>query len=156
MLPGVSSPIGPRRTNVPGRSVWGPALVAAILALVIGIAAGVYLGRTSQPTLASQVTQVRSQAADLAVALDAAGVDYAAGFDDPTARGTAVGAVRRVEGELERQRDAYTAVDAADYGRTLAAVQAAAAALTNGTPPDEAVPLLDEAVAQLETLAGSG
>lgn len=156
MLPLVTPPIGPRRTAVPGRSVWGPALVAAILALVIGMAAGVYLGRTSQPALADQVAQVRDQAADLATALDAAGDDYAAGFDDPAERGTAVSGVRRVEGELERQRDAYTAVDAADYGRALAAVQGVAAALTDGMPPDEAAPLVDDAVAQLQVLAGSG
>jgi hypothetical protein len=152
----MTPPLGSRSSTVPGRSVWGPALVAAILALVIGIAAGVYLGRTSQPTLAEQVTQVRGQAADLAVALEAAGDAYATGFDDPTERGTAVGNVRRVASELERQGDAYGAVDAADYGRSLAAVEAVATALTDGLPPAEAEPLLDDAVATLKALAGMG
>lgn len=152
----MAPPIGPRRTAVPGASVWGPALIAAILALVIGIAAGLYLGRTSQPTLASQVTQVRDQAADLAVALEAAGEAYTVGFDDPTERGTAVGAVRRVAGELERQGSAFNAVDAADYGRASVAVDGLAAALTDGMPPAEAAPLIADAVTQLEVLAGSG
>ncbi|MFM7693316.1 MAG: hypothetical protein ACKO7U_03265, partial [Actinomycetota bacterium] len=67
--------------GVSARVVLVVALVAA-LALVVGLAAGTFIGRSSQPSLATLAGQSRDLATGLVVQLEPAGPSYAAGVVD--------------------------------------------------------------------------
>lgn len=144
----------PLRGRPPGRGGAGAAIIVGVLALVVGISIGLFLGRASVPTLAEQTTQLRAQADGLATVLADAGAIYGAGYDDPAARAEAVDAARRVNGELGQLAAAFAAVDPAGYAAAVTAVAAAATALADGIPPPEAATTVAAAVERLRALAG--
>lgn len=145
--------------GVSARVVLVVALVAA-LALVVGLAAGTFIGRSSQPSLATLAGQSRDLATGLVVQLEPAGPSYAAGVvdgavADPAAYADAQERVADVTRGLGRDRTALEPLDPAAYARAGEALGTLAAAAAEPVPADAFAALLAEALAALAALAGS-
>jgi hypothetical protein len=133
--------------------------VAVVLALVVGLAAGTFIGRSSSPELAFLAGQARDRAVELRDELAPAGPAYAAAVDadgvaDPEGFADARARLDRTGKGLRSARAQLEALSPGAYGRAVAAVDAASAAADRQAPPAEAVPLIDAAVAALDGLAG--
>ena len=132
----------------------------ALLALVVGLAAGTFIGRSSQPSLATLAGQSRDLATGLTAQLEPAGPVYATGVvdgavADPAAYAEAQERIADVTRGLEQDRAALEPLDPAAYGRALEALAALAAAAAE--PVDAAAfdTLLAAALAELAALAGT-
>ena len=145
--------------GVSARVVLVVALVA-LLALVVGLAAGTYIGRSSQPSLATLAGQSRDLATGLARQLEPVGPSYAAGVvdgavADPAAYAEAQERIADITRGVEQDRTALEPLDPAAYARVLEALAALAAAAA--APVDAAAfeALLAAALAELAALAGT-
>lgn len=145
--------------GVSARLVLMVALIA-VLALVVGLAAGTFVGRSSQPSLATLAGQSRDLARGLATQLEPAGPRYAAGVvdgavADPGAYAEAQERIADVARGLARDRSALEPLDPAAYARAAEALAALAAAAAE--PVDAAAfdALLAAALGELAALAGT-
>jgi hypothetical protein len=145
--------------GVSGRLVAALAVVA-VLALVVGLAAGTFIGRSSQPSLATLAGQSRDLAQALTTRLEPAGALYAEGVvdgavADPAPYAEAQARVDDAARGLAQDRTALEPLDPAAYARATDALAALAAA---GAEPVDAAAfaeLLAVAVAELAALAGT-
>ena len=145
--------------GVSARVILAIALIA-VLALVVGLAAGTFIGRSSQPSLATLADQSRDLATGLAGQLAPAGPRYAAGVvdgavADPGAYAEAQERIADVTRGLEQDRTALEPLDPAAYARAVEALDALAAAAAEPVDATAFDALLTAALAELAALAGT-
>lgn len=145
--------------GVSARVILAIALIA-VLALVVGLAAGTFIGRSSQPSLATLADQSRDLATGLAGQLAPAGPRYAAGVvdgavADPGAYAEAQERIADVTRGLEQDRTALEPLDPAAYARAAEALDALAAAAAEPVDATAFDALLTAALAELAALAGT-
>ncbi|MGI9117623.1 MAG: hypothetical protein ACR2JV_08325 [Gaiellales bacterium] len=133
--------------------------VIAVLALVIGLALGMYLGRSSAPGLGTLAGQARQNAAALEAQLAPAAGAYDAAvpagtITDPTGYAKAQERITRVRAQLAAQHATFEALAPGDYRRATAAVAALATAASTPVPPAAFDKAFAAATAALGVLAG--
>jgi hypothetical protein len=145
--------------GVSGRLLLAMALVAA-LALVVGLAAGTFIGRSSQPSLATLADQSRTLALALTARLEPAGALYAEGVVDgavvdPAPYAEAQARIGDAARGLAQDRSALEPLDPAAYGRAQALLAELATAAAEPITAEAFADLLTAALSALAALAGS-
>lgn len=146
-----------------GNEITGKVLavagVIAALALVVGFAVGMYLGRSSAPDLRTLAGQAHGDARALQTALAPARAAYDAAVPngtiaDPTGYTDAQGRIAKVRARLSGEQGTFEALSAGDYRRAVAVLAALQAKATTPVPPAEFDAAFAEAQAALGALAG--
>ena len=101
--------------------------VAAVLALVVGFAVGMFLGRSSAPDLATLAGQARTAAGALETQLAPAKAEYDAAvpdgtIEDPIGYTKAQGRIAKVRAALTAQRTLLAELSPGAYDRAVAAL----------------------------------
>ncbi len=146
-------------SDISARVVAVIAVVAA-MALVIGLGAGVYLGRSAAPSLATLADQARTTAQSLSDDLTPVTAEYAKAVPDgsvadPAGYAEAQARIARVRSGLGASSRSLEALAPGAYGRAVVAVEALAAAAATPAPADEVARLTDAALVELAALSGS-
>ena len=148
-----------------GGTEFTPRLIAvvsivAILAISMGFAAGMYLGRSSSPNLQTLTDQARSAAKAVTVELAPAKPLYdkavpAGTIENVTAYADAQSRIVRARANLTNSSNSLTALAPGTYGRTVAAFDALISAA--GKPVDAATfaRLFQATLDELAILSGS-
>ncbi len=145
-------------SEISGGTIAVVALIG-VMALVIGLGAGVFLGRDAAPDITLLADQARVTASSIEAELDPVADAYARGVDgttvsDPAAYAEARAAITQAENRLEQDRRSLSALSPGAYDRAIAAVGALAVAAASPVPPAELDPLLEQARTALGLLAG--
>lgn len=145
-------------SEISGRTVAVVALIG-VMALVVGLGAGVFLGRQAAPDLALLADQARTTAAAIEADLDPVADAYARGVDgttvqDPAAYAEAQAAITQAGNRLEQNRRSLSALSPGAYDRAVAAVAALREAAAEPVAPATLEPLLSEAQSAIGALAG--
>lgn len=134
-------------------------ILTVVAGLVVGLALGFVLGRSTAQGLGDRVDAVQAQAADAATALERIPIEYEQAVAD--AGGESTDTIRSAIKSAQVQLDeAYAEAiwfgsDARDT--TDAAFAELQQAVDDGVPPDEFATLVDDAVAEIQqTFALSG
>jgi len=141
-----------------GRVIIG-ASVFAILALVVGLAIGVFVGRSAAPDLQTLADQVRLNATALNTQLAPAKAKYDIAVPDgtivkPTPYADAQERIVRVKQQLATQHASFEALAPGDYLRAVRAVDALATAASTPVPATEFDRAFVVAQAAIGVLAG--
>jgi len=148
-----------------GGTEFTPRLIAvvsivAILAIAMGFAAGMFVGRSSSPNLQTLADQARSAAKAVAVELAPAKPLYdkavpTGTIENATAYADAQARIIRARSNLNNSRNSLTALAPGSYGRTIAAFDALVSAA--GKPVAAAVfdRLFQTTLDELAVLSGS-
>jgi len=158
MLPAVNAWRNDGGGDISGRMVAAVAIVA-VMALTIGVGAGVYLGRSAAPDLITLADQTRTIARGLSDDLTPARDEYATAVPngavtDPAVYAEAQARIARVRSGLRTSRRPLEALAPGAYGRAVTNVDALAVAAAEPATPDEIARLLDAALAELAALSG--
>ncbi|MGI9188101.1 MAG: hypothetical protein ACR2J9_11410 [Gaiellales bacterium] len=145
-------------TELGGRVIIG-ASVFAILALVVGLAIGAYVGRAAAPDLQTLADQVRLNAKALNAQLAPARARYDIAVPDgtiikPTPYADAQERIVRVRKQLASQHASFEALAPGAYGRAVTAVDALAAKASTPVPAAEFDRAFVAAQAAIGVLAG--
>lgn len=127
-------------------------ILTVVAGLVVGLALGFVLGRSTAQGLGDRVDAVKAQAADAATALERIPIEYeqAVAGEGGESTDTIRGAIERAGDQLD---DAYAEAiwfgsDARDA--TDDAFAELARAVDDGVPPDDFATLIDAAVARIQ------
>ena len=145
-------------SDISGR-VLAVAGVIAVLALVVGFAVGMFLGRSTAPDLRLLAGQAHADAQGLQAALAPARPAYDAAVPDgriadPTRYTEAQGRIAKVRARLAGAHATFEAIAPGDYRRAVAALAALQAKATTPVPPAEFDAAFAQADAALAALAG--
>jgi len=137
-----------------GRVIVG-ASIFAILALVVGLAIGAFVGRSAAPDLQTLADQVRLNATALNAQLVPVKAKYDLAVPDgtivkPTPYADAQERIVRVKEQLATQHASFEALAPGDYLRAVRAVDALAVAASTPVPAAE----FDRAFAAAQTAIG--
>ena len=147
-----------------GNEITGKVLavagVFAILALVMGFAIGMFLGRSTAPDLATLAGQAHQSAATLSADLAPAKAAYAAAvpagkIEDPALYADAQAAITKVNNRLIALDASFDALSPGGYGKALAALAALATAASTPVTPAEFDAAFARAQQALAVLAGT-
>ena len=147
-----------------GNEITGKVLavagVFAILALVMGFAIGMFLGRSTAPDLATLAGQAHQSAAALRADLAPAKAAYAAGvpagkIENPALYADAQAAITKVNNGLIALDASFDALSPGGYRQALAALAALAAAASTPVTPAEFDAAFARAQQALAVLAGT-
>ncbi len=138
----------------------GVVVVIAVLAIVVGLSAGVFIGRSSSPSLPVLASQARDIARSLVADLEPTGALYAAAvpagtIEDPTAYADAQQRIVRVRSMLASANGVLSALAPGTYGRAVAAIAALATAASVPVTSEDFAVLLARALAELQILSGN-
>ena len=144
--------------DLTGRVIIG-AGVFALLALVIGFASGMYVGRSASPDLATLAGQVRQNAVVLSAQLAPAKAKYDLAvpngtITNPTAYADAQSRIGRVKTQLATQNVSFEALAPGDYRRATAAMNALSVAASTPVPAREFDAAFTAALLAIGVLAG--
>ena len=123
-------------TELSGRVIVG-ASVFAILALVVGLAIGAFIGRSAAPDLKTLADQVRLNATALNAQLAPvkAKYDIADGaIINPTPYADAQARITRVKAQLASEHASFEALAPGDYARAVRAMDALATVASTPVP----------------------
>ncbi|MDP4667152.1 MAG: hypothetical protein NWS62_00155 [Gaiellales bacterium] len=139
--------------------VLAVASVFAILALVMGFAIGMFLGRSTAPDLATLAGQAHQSAAALSADLAPAQAAYAAAvpggkIEDPALYADAQAAITKTNNGLIALDASFDALSPGGYRQALAALAALVAAASTPVTPAEFDAAFVRAQQALAVLAG--
>ena len=133
--------------------------IVAVLAIVVGLAAGTFIGRSAAPDLTTLAAQSRLNARELVRTLAPIRAEYATGVTagkvtDAAAYAAASARLTRVANHLKQADISLSALAPGAYGRAIVKIGALAAALARPVQVAEFERLLAAAMAELAVLAG--
>jgi hypothetical protein len=146
-----------------GNEITGKVLavagIFAVLALAIGFAVGMFLGRSTAPTLPTLAGQVHQNAAAIQAQLEPAKAKYDASvptgtIEDPAAYAEAQERITRAKAQLAAEHASYEAMAPGAYLRAVTALDALAVAASTPVPAAEFDRLFAAALAAIGVLAG--
>ena len=125
-------------TELSGRVIVG-ASVFAILALVVGLAIGAFIGRSAAPDLKTLADQVRLNATALNAQLAPVKAKYDIAVPDgaiinPTPYADAQARITRVKAQLASEHASFEALAPGDYARAVRAMDALATVASTPVP----------------------
>lgn len=129
-----------------------PLVVAAAVALLVGLVAGAAIGRLSAPDLASALAAARAEVRPILTSLDVVRIEYASlltGGDSGSP-----GAIARAKVAFAARRDTFLLIDPDATARLEAALNQLGALVDAKASQPEVESAIDEAEAVARELAG--
>jgi hypothetical protein len=130
--------------------------IVAIVALVGGLILGLAIGRVMSPTLASQVTDLRTQAAPIRSAAEIVRTEYPKLVAGGADTGGAAAAMARIKTTFDSIAPSLTALDAAGTDDLRAAIEALDSAIKAKAPEADVASGVDAMLAALDAVLPGG